>query len=510
MVLEKSNHIILTENLTYKTVHGIKWNYISTIITAILQVAYTAVMARLLEPAAFGLIAMATVILRFGSYFAQMGIERAVIQKKEINQADIRSSFTLSVLLGIIFFLLLWFLAPLALYVFNNVKVVIIVKVMALSFFITGFSTTSLGLLKRNLNFRSIAVIEITSYVLGYLGIGITMAILGFGVWSLVFAALSQAFFSAVIAYVLVRHSLKFTFNFEHYKPLFSFGSKVTIISFFEFIGGSLDTLLIGRFLGASLLGIYNRASTIINLPLQNLNTSITKVLFPSFSKIQEDKSKLKEVFLSSLSVSSFFLIPLCVWFSVSAKEIVLVILGDKWKEAIDALRILALVTPFYLMANYMGVLFEAVAYLKIKLIFQVSFVILLSIVLFITVPYGLIYAATGLLGSAIIYHSGYVYLTKKLLSLKLKEIMSVYFPSIITSIITVLSILTLHFILTRINSGVILLFFLQFLIFILTILLLLRFSITKQIKIILNDKVFKNIQSNIILKIWGKFGFVK
>ena len=105
-------------------------------------------MARLLEPAAFGLVAMAGLILRFGSYFAQMGIERAVIQKKEINEEDIRSSFTLSVFLGIFFFLLLWFLAPLALYIFNNEKVVIIIKVMAFSFLITGLSTTSLGILK--------------------------------------------------------------------------------------------------------------------------------------------------------------------------------------------------------------------------------------------------------------------------------------------------------------------------------------------------------------------------
>ncbi len=263
------------------------------------------------------------------------------------------------------------------------------------------------------------------------------MAILGFGVWSLVFASLSQAFFASIISYIFVKHNLSFTFELKHYRPLFSFGSKVTIISFFEFIGGSLDTLLIGRFLGASLLGIYNRAFTIVNLPLQNLNTSITRVLFPSFSKIQSDKAKLKEAFLSSFTVSSFFLIPICIWFSVSAKEIVLVILGDKWKEAIDVLRVLALVTPFYLMSSYMGILFEAVAYLKVKLIFQISFVILLGIVLFIAVPFGLIYAAAGLLVSAIIYHLGYLYLTKSLLSLNLKEIVLAYYPSIIASLIT-------------------------------------------------------------------------
>ncbi len=136
----------MDKNLTYKTVHGIKWNYFSTFITAAMQIGYTATMARLLEPAAFGLVAMAGVILRFGSYFAQMGIERAVIQKKELSKEEIRSSFTLSVLLGIIFFILIWFLAPLALYIFNNEKVVLVVKIMAFSFLITGLSTTSLGL----------------------------------------------------------------------------------------------------------------------------------------------------------------------------------------------------------------------------------------------------------------------------------------------------------------------------------------------------------------------------
>ncbi len=161
-------------------------------------------------------------------------------------------------------------------------------------------------------------------------------------------------------------------------------------------------------------------------------------------------------------------------------------------------------------MVNYMGVLFEAVAYLKIKLIFQVCFVILLGVILFITVPYGLIYAAAGLLGSAIMYHAGYIYLTKKLLSINLKEIISIYFPSIITSIITGLFILLIHFILIRINSGVVLLFFMQFLFFVLAILLLLRFSFAKQIKIILSDRVFKNIQSNIIQKIGKRLGFVK
>ena len=370
-------------------------------------------------------------------------------------------------------------------------------------------STTSLGVLKRDLNFKAIAVIEVSSYILGYLCVGITMAILGFGVWSLVFASLSQAFFASIISYIFVKHNLSFTFELKHYRPLFSFGSKVTIISFFEFIGGNLDTLLIGRFLGASLLGIYNRAFMIVNLPLQNLNTSITKVLFPSFSMIQNEKQRLKNAFISSLSVSAFFLIPICIWISISAKEIVLILLGEKWQASIEILRVLAIVTPFYLMSNYMGVLFESMANLKVKFIFQVSFVILLSIVLLSTVHFGLLYAALGLLVSAIIYHLGYLYLTKILLSLNFKEIFYMYYPAIVASLISGIFVLILNFILVKVSLNIVISFLLQFLFFAGIFLILLKFPFTNGIKKILNDRIAKNFKDNILIKIGRRLGFV-
>ena len=499
----------MKENLTYKTVHGIKWNYFSTLVTAVMQIGYTATMARLLEPAAFGLVAMSGVILRFGSYFAEMGIERAVIQKKDINEEDIKSSFTLSILLGIIFFLILLILAPYALYIFNDGKVVSIIKIMAISFLISGFSATSLALLKRKLKFKALAIIEITSYIFGYLCIGITMAALGFGVWSLIFASLSQLFFATVIAYIIVKHSLSFTFSLKNYRPLFSFGSKVTIISFFEFIGGTLDTLLIGRFWGASLLGIYNRASMIINLPLLNLNNSITKVLFPSFSLIQSDKSKLKTAFISAFSVSSFFLIPLCIWFSVSAKEVILVILGTKWQASIQLLKILAFVSPFYLINNYMGILLEATAYLKRKLILQIIYVILLSLVLFKLLPFGTSYVALGLLGSIILQHIGYLYLTKSLLALSFKEIISVYYPTVTASFIIGLSIFLINLVFIKINLGLFFRFLFQIIIFVGIMLILLKLSYFYKIKEILNERVLVNFNNNIIIRLIKKFNFV-
>jgi len=136
-----------------------------------MQIGYIAVMARLLEPAAFGLVAMAQVVLRFGSYFAQMGMGQALIQKKNISKENIRAAFTSSVFLGFIFFVIIYFGAPLSLYIFNDIEVIPIIRVMALSLVLTGLSTTSLSLLRRNFRFKELAIVEIISYVIGYMGV---------------------------------------------------------------------------------------------------------------------------------------------------------------------------------------------------------------------------------------------------------------------------------------------------------------------------------------------------
>ena len=204
-----------------------------------------------------------------------------------------------------------------------------------------------------------------------------------------------------------------------------------------------------------------------------------------------------------------FFLIPICVWFSVSAKEIVMIILGEKWQASIEILRILAIVTPFYLMSTYTGVLLEATAHLKVKLIFQTSFVILLGIVLLSTVHYGLLYAALGLLGSAVIYHMGYLYMTKLLFSLNIKEIIYTYYPAILATLITWILIFFLHLIFIKIGLNIVIRFILQFIIFTCIFLMLLKFPFTYRIKKILNERIVNVFKENVFIKIGKKLGFV-
>ena len=348
-----------------------------------MQIGYVVVMARLLEPSAFGLLAMAQVVLRFGSYFAQMGMGQALIQKDVLSEKNIRAAFTTSVFLGITFFVVIYLLAPLSIYIFNDIEVIPIIRVMALSFMLTGLYTTSVSLLRRNFKFKEFAIVRLTSYIIGYIIVGITFAMLGFGVWSLIYAALTQAFFMVVISYLFVKHSLRFIFEWEQYRKLFFFGSKISVISFLEFFKTNIDVIYIGKMFSAGSLGFYNRGQRLINLSLELLRTSSTRVFLSTFSRIQNDINKLRENYLKVISIYSLIIFPFAIFVFLNTKYIVYIILGTKWEDSIVILKVFSLTSIFMFITSLASVILESVGKLKAKLIITIAQVLVLAIMLF-------------------------------------------------------------------------------------------------------------------------------
>ncbi|WP_035566212.1 oligosaccharide flippase family protein, partial [Hymenobacter sp. IS2118] len=158
------------KNLTTATLHSMSWSTAATVITAVLQLGYTGVMARLLAPTAFGLVALAGVVIRFGTYFSQIGLEQALVQKPDMSEEDVRAAFTSGALLGAVSALVLAAAAPLARLVFDEPAVVPLVRLMGLGLLLNGLSATALSILRRNMAFRTLAVIETSAYVLAYGG----------------------------------------------------------------------------------------------------------------------------------------------------------------------------------------------------------------------------------------------------------------------------------------------------------------------------------------------------
>lgn len=365
-------------SLTAQTLAGLRWTTFATVLSAALQVAFAAIMGRLLEPAAFGLVAASGIVLRFGQYFARMGVSEALVQKPKLTDEDMRAGFASGVGLGAAVLAVVLLAAPFAAGLLNEPDVVPVLRAMGLALVLVGAAGVSNALLRRELRFRDLAVRDLASYVVGYFGVGLTLALLGAGVWALVGAALSQALLALVLSYRAAPHPVRPTLHGPSYRALYGFGSRVSVIGFLEFLGSNLDTFAVGRYAGVAALGQYNRAYLLTSMPMYHAQTALSKVLFPGLSRIQADVARMRRAYLSAFGVAAVALVPVCVGMAVAAREIVLVVLGPQWEPAIAILPFLAAAVTLNMLNHFAGVTCQARGELNAKLRLQVAHVVAL------------------------------------------------------------------------------------------------------------------------------------
>lgn len=390
------------ETLTSRTVHGMKWSLVAQVLNVTTTVATTAVLARLLAPATWGLVSMALVILRFGQYFARMGVGAALIQKPELTDDDVRAGFTSSVLLGAAVCVVVVLAAPFTHLIFADPQVVPVARVMSFAFILDGAAVTSGALLQRQLKFKVFAWLDTVSYVVGYGAVAIVLAVLGHGVWSLVVAGLAQSAMSAVLYYAATRHRLKPLFRWSVYERLYSFGARISVTQFLEFITYNMDTMWAGHFFNAGDVGTYTRSFTLVSMPNQYLVTTFTRVLFPSFSRVQKETERLRNAFLPSIMVVFITGVPMMWGIAAASSQVVSTVLGNRWDAAVPVVRVLALAMPFTLVANFAGILCDATGRLNVKIVIRSSQIVLV-LALFAALTH------FGIVGVAVAYALGQV-----------------------------------------------------------------------------------------------------
>jgi O-antigen/teichoic acid export membrane protein len=237
------------------------------------------------------------------------------------------------------------------------------------------------------------------------------------------------------------RHSLALLFNWKYYKPLFAFGSKMSFISFIDFLGSDLDTLLIGRFMGETNLGLYNRSFLLIRQPVGLIVGTISRVLFPAFSRIQSEISRLKKVYLFSVSSVVLIVFPISCGISIASKQIVHLMLGNQWTAAIPILQVLAFTTPFRVLMHFSGIVCDATGTLKWKAILHLLYFVVLAILFFAFKPLGIIGFTYAVLLAAILKNMGYFFIIKNILKFTLQELLKAYRAGIFSAVITSIGI---------------------------------------------------------------------
>jgi len=331
----------LQTDLRGRSVRGGLLNVTSQGTQFLIQSIATVVLARLLTPADFGLVAMVATITGLGQAFADLGLSEATIQRKEISHDQVSALFWINVAIGLGLTLVTAALAPLLARFYRDPRIVNITLVVSLTFLIGGLKVQPDALLKRQMRFSSTAIRDITGYSLA-VPLAIIMAWRGAGYWALVALPLTLNLSSLIISWLMVNWMPSLPRRGAQVGSMIAFGGNVAASYFILTVSRSADNVLIGRYIGASPLGLYSRAYNLLMLPVRQLSVPATSVAVSAFSRIQGDAERFARYYLRAVNLIMWIGAPLFGFLFVAAQPVIVLLLGKQWREAAPVFQILA------------------------------------------------------------------------------------------------------------------------------------------------------------------------
>ena len=327
-------------SLKSSVITSLIWKLLERIGTQGVQFIVAIVLARLLSPADFGLIALVTVFVTIANVFVQSGLNTALIQKKNADNLDFSTVFYSCLALAVLLYLGLFFGAPIIAQFYNNqVELIPVIRVLGLMLPLGALNAIQEAYVARNMMFKKLFYRSIGAIIPAGI-IGVVCAYLGFGIWSLVAQQLSNAFLICVIMWFTVKWRPSLSFSFERWKGLFSFGWKLLCSALLDTFYRNIRDLVIGKLFTPADLGFYNRGDQFPKIIIANINSSIQSVLLPSLSTVQDDRARLKSLARRSIKTSSFLILPMMTGLAAVAKPLTLVVLGEKWLPAVPFIQI--------------------------------------------------------------------------------------------------------------------------------------------------------------------------
>jgi PST family polysaccharide transporter len=351
------------ENLTSRTARATQWRLASVLVSTLARLAIGILLARLLTPADFGTVALAYVVLGFVSPLNDLGIGAALVQRVELTDRHLRVAFTSSLGLGLAVALGMVAAAPAAARVLGDTAVAPVLRTLSLAFVMSSTATVAGAMLQRQLDFKRQSFVDTGSHLLGYGGVAITLALLGYGVWSLVWGALVQALVAAIAQLVIVQHPVRPLLAHRELRDLLHFGFGSTVNALVSYAALNGDNFVVGRWIGAAGLGLYSRAYGLMNLPHTLFASVVTRVLFPAFSRAQGDPARLRRAYLLVTGLTAMIAAPAMATLAVAAPYLVPGLYGPHWSGVVIPLQILCFAGYFRAVYHLGGVVLRSVGW---------------------------------------------------------------------------------------------------------------------------------------------------
>lgn len=339
------------EDLKEKTIRGGLAKVIAQAVSFFVRVISLMILARLLDPKDFGLVGMVTAVVGILNLFRDFGLSTATVQRANVTDDQISTLFWINILVGALLTSMAAGMAPVLARFYHEPALVWVTVVLAASFLFNAAGVQHSALLQRAMRFTTVSSIDIASVTISS-GVGILMAWKGFGYWSLVASTILAPIISTAASWIASGWLPgKFHRNVG-IKSMIRFGGTITLNSLVVYVAYNLEKVLLGRYWGASVIGVYGRAYQLVNIPTDNLNSAVGGVAFSALSRLQQDSKRLRSYFLKGYSLVLVLTIPITLICCIFARDLIMVVLGPKWQEAIPIFRLLAPTIMIYALIN--------------------------------------------------------------------------------------------------------------------------------------------------------------
>ena len=421
--------------LKNKAVSGVVWSAIERFSIKGVQFVLGLILARLLTPADYGLIAMLTVFMSISYAFIDGGFANALIQCKDRTEKDYSTVFYINLSLSVLFYISLFFAAPYIADFYNQPELESIARVYMLNLIVNSFVSINRVKVTINLNFKIQAKITFRSAVISGLA-GVVCAYFGMGPWALVVQAMGNAFLNWILFAWFVRWLPKLEFSKESFHKLFAFGFKIFIAHLISKLYSNLNTIVIGKFYTPASLGVFNRGDRLANFTSSNITAVLKRVAFPVLTRFQDDDKKLLKSYAKYIKLSTFIIFPIMMCLCGMAKPFILTVLTEKWAGSILIMQILSFAYLFHCVTqvnlNLLYVKGRSDLVLRLEIVKKTIAVV----ILIITLQYGIIAICFGRLLYSLISLFANTYYTKKILDYGLYKQVKEFLPSLIMSLI--------------------------------------------------------------------------
>lgn len=385
----------MNNSITKSVASGATWSGISQIILQSLRFAAMTVLARILFPSDFGVLAMVAIVTNIAGQLVDAGFTEALVQRKGLTENHLNTAFWTNLAIGTLLCLIVWALSPILAGFFQNQQVGEILPVSAFMFILTSLSSVHAALLKRQLRFFRSAMADIGEAV-AYVGTTVPLALAGFGIWSMVWGSLVNYFALSVLRWILSGWRPSFSFDIRSLKDLWGFGVNIIGSRLVTIVVSQLDSLVIGKFLLAATLGFYSLALKIVNTPANGLWFVASRVSLPAFSLVQDQDDRLRRGVLKGEAFISIIGVPIFAGLAVTAPEVIRVVAGPKWGASVLPLQIICFTGCIKILNIGIPTMFQAKGRPDINLKIAIGDLILLVPALLIGVRFGIAGAASA------------------------------------------------------------------------------------------------------------------